>query len=1059
MDNTSLLKISNSVNALGSNYRIGNLLNKNLLVRNLALMRNIGKYSLYSQPLFPEIGMVYNVYERLLQKPEDIGLINGLIGYNNGIDNDNELLRTEGVRTITYTPASEKTNEKKKKGKKTGDNEERVSEPTSLNKIIYTSNSDSVLRSGGDVLLGEVMSEVNKIFLNESQYIPSESINSWYNYGDVDSGAYRGYSVLIPTILKGNDDDNISPATFKSNAATGTKEILVYKEGTAFSITDIEKEKNYDAEHQTLNYYDKGRIEGVGAKEENVAGALLKKTNSLFKRGMINSIVGRFYAEEGDGGKKEFLSRGRNLLKKDRTPAGGGYDNPYCRVWTVHHQYSTMKDLIRPKLTTGGNFTEIVEVQKDYGKGLRPQNGAKRLSDESVLKPNGFVNFAPHKNKDGNIDINSIKKCMFSIENLAWKDIQVNSVETERMTGYQYDSNNKVYRKSGVIKSPGPTLTQEQIGPNGGRIMWFPPYNLKFSEDIVTNWNSNTFIGRGENIYTYVNTERSGSLSFTLLIDHPSIINKWNNVNNIGADTSNYENELSILRFFTGCDDLGDVDSQQTTSETISGEEIPNTTPKEAPEERVLKSFVFFPNYYTGNDNVKDKKDIDAFLDYLYRGKGNKNNIAYESQNTGTELTTPITGSNQGQTITWYYNIDKIYKNIKLTGGTDNYKDLSGYSLNNFSELDAATKQELVNLKFLDANDVHGKDYVSFHELCQALLGETLPNGTTPTDVYKILNDPEQIKNITQIEVKGYASKDGHKKQNNVLSQNRANTIIELFKTKKDGYLSDKVSPASEHIVDDSQSYNSHKISEIHPKVTRSALILIHVTQNKETPEKPAQKKEEKKSENRVYKTTRLVRDSVIYDNEYTFFKDLNESDSFIKEKIIEKVQYFDPAFHSVTPEGFNARLTFLNQCTRQGPTVAASDKNGGVSELGVGNLAFGRAPYCVLRIGDFYNTKILIESVNINYESSGGGVQWDLNPEGVGVQPMMAEVQIRFKFIGGTDLSGPIERLQNAVSFNYYSNASVYDRRADYRDGFIGSTTGDTTVHYFDPRTINKTE
>jgi hypothetical protein len=40
--------------------------------------------------------------------------------------------------------------------------------------------------------------------------------------------------------------------------------------------------------------------------------------------------------------------------------------------------------------------------------------------------------------------------------------------------------------------------------------------------------------------------------------------------------------------------------------------------------------------------------------------------------------------------------------------------------------------------------------------------------------------------------------------------------------------------------------------------------------------------------------------------------------------------------------------------------------------------------------------------------------------------------VSINFTFIGGSDLAGPIARLQNAVSFNYYANTGVYDNRAE---------------------------
>ena len=106
---------------------------------------------------------------------------------------------------------------------------------------------------------------------------------------------------------------------------------------------------------------------------------------------------------------------------------------------------------------------------------------------------------------------------MFSIENLAWKDV-----------GLSY------------------ALSGDQIGPNGGRIMWFPPYDLQFQESSQVSWNETNFIGRGEPIYTYTNTRRTGTLSFTLLIDHPSIINNFDKkcaykrVNNTFKQTKQY---------------------------------------------------------------------------------------------------------------------------------------------------------------------------------------------------------------------------------------------------------------------------------------------------------------------------------------------------------------------------------------------------------------------------------------------------------------------------------------------------------------------------------------
>lgn len=173
------------------------------------------------------------------------------------------------------------------------------------------------------------------------------------------------------------------------------------------------------------------------------------------------------------------------------------------------------------------------------------------------------------------------------------------------------------------------------------------------------------------------------------------------------------------------------------------------------------------------------------------------------------------------------------------------------------------------------------------------------------------------------------------------------------------------------------------------------------------------------------------------YDQEYYFFKSLEKRDKIVYDKLMDKIKYFDPAFHSMTPEGFNARLTFLNQCTRQGNTISISDRN--TSDAGnidksvktANNLAFGRPPYCVLRLGDFYNQMIVINSINIDYSVS-DGIQWDMNAEGIGMQPLLARVSISFNFIGGSDMAGPVRRLQNAMTFNYYANARYYDNRAD---------------------------
>jgi hypothetical protein len=128
-----------------------------------------------------------------------------------------------------------------------------------------------------------------------------------------------------------------------------------------------------------------------------------------------------------------------------------------------------------------------------------------------------------------------------------------------------------------------------------------------------------------------------------------------------------------------------------------------------------------------------------------------------------------------------------------------------------------------------------------------------------------------------------------------------------------------------------------------------------------------------------------------------------------------------------MTPEGLNARLTFLNQCVRPGETIPIIGTDGKPKYNDSLNTAFGAPPILVLRIGDFYHTKIVPNSVSFSYDP----IVYDMNPEGIGIQPMIVSVTLDFNIIGGMGLAKPIEELQNALSFNYYANTEVYDERA----------------------------
>ena len=734
------------------------------------------------------------------------------------------------------------------------------------------------------------------------------------------------------------------------------------------------------------------------------ASRLLRKTNQLFKEAKINSLINRFHTDAKDVNSELItaadsnfgLSRGRNLLKKkyegkqvgDTTT---GYDNPYCRVWTAHHQYSKLKDRIRPFVGDDGKPLSLSETQSNYGL-LRPEEGLTRLNNYSVLSADGFVKVTPtHDNGKLVQEADKLKNYMFSIENLAWRDVTKNE-------------NSKA-------------LSKEQRGPNGGRIMWFPPYNLKFSENVNVNWNANSFIGRGEEIYTYTNTVRSGTLDFTLLIDHPSILNKWRGTSKDVVEKE--EREKDLLRFFAGCGNLNDeVEAQKPVKETETPTvgEVPLTTPEPTFYSKDIAYVIFFPNDfsakdYVNNGNLDDAikilKDYNSGASYSVRDESYKHEIL-QSHNLESKGFNPSSGYTE---------------NIK--------KQLLG-------EYD-----DDIEIKFFDDLEAISSNF----------------SGST------IFGHPSvncEIKNVT---VKGFASSHGYESNNRDLCNRRRTFIQKLIEYKCQElseanveYVKLEGSTISVPDIDGREDVNS-----LNAKIARAAYAVVSVSWKEENIAYNAPSEgtsfsvngQNLSTEYKSKKTAETIatassvtytEEDYTYDNEYLYFANVRGNEMIYK-NILDKVRYFDPAFHSVTPEGFNARLTFLHQCTRQGPTNAVTsgrvkgkktDESGNTLTNGspdylkfAGNLSFGRAPYCILRIGDFFNTKICIDSMSINYDNN-GGVQWDLNPEGVGVQPMYANISISFKFLGGQDITRPIERLQNAVTANYYANASVYNRHAD---------------------------
>jgi len=197
--------------------------------------------------------------------------------------------------------------------------------------------------------------------------------------------------------------------------------------------------------------------------------------------------------------------------------------------------------------------------------------------------------------------------------------------------------------------------------------------------------------------------------------------------------------------------------------------------------------------------------------------------------------------------------------------------------------------------------------------------------------------------------------------------------------------------------------------------------------------------------------------------SECDYFEVIKQEAPMVYDSFKEKIKYFNPAFHSTTPEGLNARLTFLNQCVRPGETIPTIGTDGKPKYNDAVNTSFGAPPVLILRLGDFVNSKIIPTSLGITYDP----LVYDMNPEGIGVQPMIAIISMNFNIIGGMGLKEPVERLQNALSFNYYANTEIYDERSVWTedtsaldksvvDAILASQTLATVANVDNPPTNN---
>lgn len=775
------------------------------------------------------------------------------------------------------------------------------------NNVANIARANAMIKNSGK---GQVIALFNNIAANESK----SDLRIRYRPGFTDSRISRGANTadgINPEYYVGDDGqggfiDLLNPKDANGNpthmSETAMRDNILSYDTDSLDIVPSRNRNAAGYENEV------GRVPFTwGGKEEqnNKDGAkifpdnpftdrksILYKTKKLFETGKMRTLVsghGDFVGgtlETSTGIQRGFMPKGSGVLSSsalqnsELTEAS----EVFCRTWTTARRYDQVQNL-----------------QKNTG--LNPFAGNRNLDGNSVLGEFGFVNIAPDsQNPD-------VKKFMFSIENLAWDGEAFSDLpECE--------------------KGPGDIENNKK-----GRIMWFPPYDINFTDTSSVNWDATNFIGRGEPLYTYNNTERTGTLSFKIITDHPTFINHMKG-----------EDEQKIFSILAGCEDITEALSpilSDNEKAELKKAEASKKEEKQMPKVSKRSFKVYFPNdsaaipsnYENGDGEGMGTTQGDGFTSTAG---------ATFPDNTDFGLNEDFLSSNFVPDTAEFLLQDCPFCRVDVKG----YASVQGTSTSNQSLSDA---RATAVLNWVKSNLINPADPIGTERVVKAKgEGETGSATSCPT-----LFD-ENGKRIQNQDVRGC-------KEGRVV-------IVDLI---PDPNLFKLLNGGPEEV----------EVSADVPDLSDSI-------------------------KSRFF-------------NECRYFERIKDIDPFIYSTFGEKIKYFHPSFHSITPEGLNSRINFLKQCTRQGPTEGFGSPD---------NLAFGKPPVCILRIGDLYHTKIVIDTVNFSFDP----LVWDINPEGVGVQPMLVNVDISFKFIGGSSLAGPISRLQNAVSFNFFANTGVYDPRAD---------------------------
>lgn len=521
-------------------------------------------------------------------------------------------------------------------------------------------------------------------------------------------------------------------------------------------------------------------------------------------------------------------------------------------------------------------------------------------------------------------------------------------------------------------------------GPNGGRWMWFVPYNVKITDNNSINWSELNFLGRPEPVFSYQNTTRGLSLTFSLLIDtvkdiqdvKPTIQNYYNYLYNCGKPEYEYD------------DGGGNNENKQK-------KEKDNKKRKEVAEYKKPATYYFKNDFY----NVKTQ------------------NIDYTSSDTGFELAEEQP-NNPGPNESYVYIRPEQFSEDPLSSLTYNNTFLNEFTAATqfiFDNFDKVNKFK-ININGY-ASELFTRKNSSLSNQYNSDLGYRRAYGMMQTMI-QYMNDNSPLFTIDE-PVDVYLNNISLKK-----------TLTYKFNTGKVEFEFVLKSKGSSSASGNSSFKNRNTKNQVNDRRVELSVITGFLEESEDTNttiSKPTNEQSDTINKNDVAPKLGSPCDPSLSLKFQKIKKDNKFPTGF------EKLDTYVPSFNSQTPFDFTKRYVFLHQLTRPSKLNNITDIN---------NTVFGRMPVFIIRYGDFIHSKAIAKSINFDISEA----TWDLNPEGMGAIPLMCTVTMDLALLGGQSLAGPIDKIQTANDSNFIANTTFNTGRYKNNNRFYTARVQEKT-------------